>query len=44
MSSNVIFVLFDTSSVGLFRECSSCLKKEKKILIFISHNKIDLIF
>ena len=43
MSSNVMFVLFDTSSVGLFHECSSLLKKEKKI-IFISHNKTDLIF
>jgi len=45
MSSNVMFVLFNTSSVGLFHECSSLLKKEKKkIFIFNSHNKTVLIF
>ena len=34
--------MFDASSVGLFYECISLLKIEKKI--FISHKKIGLIF
>ena len=43
MSSNV---LFDTSSIGLFHECSSLLKKKKVffILFHIKKKKTDLIF
>ena len=39
MSSDVLFVLFDASSVGLFHECSSL---PKKIYLFI--HKTNLIF
>ena len=38
-----MFVLFDTSSIDLFHECSSLLKKEKKIL-FLFHITKQIFF
>ena len=42
MSSDVMFVLFDASSVGLFHECVIFL--HKNYFFFFTYKKIDLIF
>ena len=39
MSSDVLFVLFDASNVGLFQECSSLLKRI--FIFFIDKNRSD---
>ena len=43
MSSDVMFVLFDASSVGLFHECSS-LPKKIYLFIYLFIHKTNLIF
>ena len=42
MSSDVLFVLFDANIVSLFHECSSLLRKNLFIYLFIHKNRSDL--